>query len=165
MIMKPYRVFLVVCSLASLSACTAFVPVSLPPGTDTTPNSADPIISDMFFTPGKTGEFPTFDLHVIVRNQGNAATQSNVIIVKVWHDETTIQGIRFRPLPPVAVVLGNLDPGQSDVAVWENVSTVGRSFFVAVVDLPTKPQFPFGRERELPIQRAEKNNTFGIPTP
>ena len=133
--------FLVLCSCASLVTPQMS---DLKPS----PGSADLVIADMFFTPGTGGtpEFPNYDMHVIVKNQGKVVTQSNNINVKVWDDESSVHGIRFRPVVPVAVVLGNLDPGQTGEAVWKNVVTTGRSYFLAVVDIPTT-QFPLGREK------------------
>lgn len=128
------------------------------------PVLADLIVDDMYYTKGSEDvEFPTYKLHVIVKNVGKK-TAKGKIIVKAWQIDETSSPLNFKPLVPYSAVLATLAPEETQDVVWENI-LANASYCLAVVNLPTLPQFPLGAVKENPLPSAVKNNARGIPGP
>ncbi len=125
---------------------------------------ADLIVDDMFYEqPGKTGEVFSYKLHVIIKNIGKARAEG-AIVVKVWQTDGTSSPINFKPLLPWAQVFTDLDPGKTAELVWDGISPAAE-YCLAVVNLPTLPQYPLGKVKEGPFPSASMNNARGIPGP
>jgi len=161
---------LVLCTVLGASSCLSLPPTPEQPGPPDGPwggPSPDVIVDDMYFvaTPGNTSEFPTYDLHVKIKNIGGkkAGAFSVHVYKTTWLDNTS--GIGFVNVIPKHMQ-SSLDADDTEIYVWKNVATIGEwgEYWLAVVDLPTEA-WPLGRVVEKPVDKAEKNNTLAIPCP
>ncbi|MFQ5794065.1 MAG: hypothetical protein ACE5JP_03325, partial [Candidatus Bipolaricaulia bacterium] len=128
----------------------------------------DLIVEDIEFFCTGTGELQTLNVRVFAKNVGDK--EAGFFLVKLFKTVTGPESVGFaivfNPVFPVAIGVGPLGIGETQVVEWENVGTCGvwSGYFLAVVDLPTSAR-PFGRVEEGPTIMAEKNNTLAVPSP